>query len=186
MIPSADQHDFESFVRSSSDRLVRTAYLLTGDAHEAEDLVQAALVRTARQWRRARSNPHPYARKVIVNLVKDRWRHLGRRPKETADEVADLALPSRSAEREIENVHQRDLVLRVVHALPPQQRAVVVLRFLEDLTVEETARALGCTTGTVKTHSSRGLQRLRSVLEDEQGDGGGPTRNETEERHAHR
>ena len=166
MIPSAEQQEFELFARTYSDRLLRTAYLLVGDAHEAEDVVQAALLRTARRWGRAQDAPFPYARQVVVNLVKDRWRYLGRRPRRTADDVATLALACGTGERDLDRVLQRDLLLRAVQQLPPKQRAVVVLRYLDDLSVEETARALGTTTGTVKTHASRGLARLRTVLDD--------------------
>jgi len=165
VIPSAEQHDFELFVHSTSDRLLRTAYMLTGDAHEAQDVVQAALLRTARHWRTARQQPYAYTRRVVINLVKDRWRYLGRRPRQTQDDVELLDIYCHGGERELERVVQRDLILRAVHQLPPKQRAVVVLRYLEDLSVEETARALGSTTGTVKTHASRGLARLRAVLE---------------------
>ena len=82
VIGGRDKREFEAFVAASSDRLVRTAYLLTGDAGHAEDLVQTALLRTARRWRRAREAPEAYARTVVANLAKDRWRTLGRRPAE--------------------------------------------------------------------------------------------------------
>ncbi|MBZ5739120.1 SigE family RNA polymerase sigma factor [Nocardioides mangrovi] len=157
MIARGYQREFEEFVRASSDRLVRTAYLLCGDRGHAEDLAQTALLRTARRWRAARRDPDAYARRVVVNLAKDRWRGLSRRPVETALEV-DLPIPVS------DGLADRDELLRVVRTLPSGQRAVLVLRFFDDLSVAETAAALGCTTGTVKSQTSRALDRLRSAL----------------------
>ena len=81
MISNRDNPAFEAFVRTSSDHLLRTAYLLSGDRGYAEDLVQTALLRTARRWRAARRQPHAYARRIVINLAKDRWRGLSRRPR---------------------------------------------------------------------------------------------------------
>ncbi|GAA4362713.1 SigE family RNA polymerase sigma factor [Nocardioides caricicola] len=157
MIPSRERRAYDEFVAASADRLVRTAYLLCGDRGHAEDLVQTALLRTARRWRTARQQPEAYARRVVVNLAKDRWRDLSRRPAEGALDV-DVAAPADEA------LLDRDLLLRATRQLAPGQQAVLVLRFFDDLTVEETAAALGCSTGTVKSQTSRALDRLRSVL----------------------
>ena len=157
MIPAADQRAFEMFVAASSDRLLRTAYLLCGDRGHAEDLVQTALLRTARRWRTARQQPEAYARRVVVNLAKDRWRTLARRPRETAIEE-DVALV------EDDGTLDRDELLRAARQLPPGQRAVLVLRFFDDLSVEETAATLGCSTGTVKSQTSRALENLRAAI----------------------
>ena len=157
MIPLGERRDFESFVSASSDRLLRTAYLLCGDRGHAEDLVQTALLRTARRWRWARQQPEAYARRVVVNLAKDRWRDLGRRPQETPIE-ADVRL------EEADGLLDRDELLRAARRLPPGQRAVLVLRYFDDLSVEETAAALGCSTGTVKSQTSRALDNLRAAL----------------------
>jgi RNA polymerase sigma-70 factor (sigma-E family) len=148
MIPLGERRAFEAFVGTSSDRLLRTAYLLCGDRGHAEDLVQTALLRTARRWRSAREQPEAYARRVVVNLAKDRWRLLSRRPVETPI-VADVRLPE---------------LLHATRQLAPGQRAVLVLRYFDDLTVEETAAALGCSTGTVKSQTSRALDNLRAAL----------------------
>jgi RNA polymerase sigma-70 factor (sigma-E family) len=157
VIGGRDRQEFEAFVAASSDRLLRTAYLLTGDRGHAEDVVQTALLRTARRWRSAREAPEPYARTVVANLAKDRWRHLGRRPAETTlDHDVPLAGP--------EQVLDRDALMRAARALPAGQRAVLVLRFFDDLSVEETARVLGCTDGTVKSQTSRALANLRAAL----------------------
>jgi RNA polymerase sigma-70 factor (sigma-E family) len=157
VIPRGHQAEFERFVRTSSDRLVRTAYLLCGDRGEAEDIAQTALLRTARRWRVARDDPGAYARRVVVNLAKDRWRALSRRPVETVLDV-DPAIPV------VDGLADRDALLRAVRQLPEGQRCVLVLRFFEDLSVADTAAALGCTTGTVKSQTARGLDRLRSAL----------------------
>jgi RNA polymerase sigma-70 factor (sigma-E family) len=157
MIPHADRSAFDAFVASSSDRLLRTAYLMCGDRGHAEDLVQTALMRTARQWRRARDAPEAYARRVVVNLAKDRWRQLGRRPTE-APLATDMPAP------DVDGVLDRDLLLRATAALPAGQRAVLVLRYLDDFGVEETAALLGCSTGTVKSQTSRALDNLRAAL----------------------
>src|SRR4051812_21203539 len=99
MIPARDRVAFDEFVSRSSDRLLRTAYLLCGDRGHAEDLVQTALMRTARRWRAARENPDAYARRVLVNLTKDRWRELSRRPSEAPWEAAgSQAGPSTESE----------------------------------------------------------------------------------------
>lgn len=157
MIPAAEKRAFDAFVAASSDRLLRTAYLLCGDRGHAEDLVQTALLRTARRWRTAREQPEAYARRVVVNLAKDRWRTLARRP-------AEAALESDVEVQPDEAVLDRDVLLRATRELPDGQRAVLVLRFLDDLSVEDTAAALGCSTGTVKSQTSRALERLRAAL----------------------
>ena len=136
MIGGRDRQEFEAFVAASSDRLLRTAYLLTGDAGHAEDVVQSALLRTARRWRWARRSPEAYARTVVANLAKDRWRNLGRRPAE-APLVHDVPLAAK------DGLLDRDALMRAARELPPGQRAVLVLRYFDDLSVEETAKALG-------------------------------------------
>lgn len=161
MIPSRDRRAFDEFVAASADRLVRTAYLLCGDRGHAEDLVQTALLRTARRWRTARSQPEAYARRVVVNLAKDRWRDLARRP---AEAPMDGAEDQVGQIRVYDGLLDRDELLRAARRLPPGQRAVLVLRFFDDLSVEETAATLGCSTGTVKSQTSRALDRLRAAL----------------------
>jgi RNA polymerase sigma-70 factor (sigma-E family) len=160
VISVKEQAAFDAFVRRSSDRLVRTAFLLCGDRGHAEDIVQTALLRTARRWSAARSEPDAYARRVVVNLAKDRWRLLGRRPSEAPLEL-DVAVPVR------DGVADRDQLLRAARQLPAGQRAVLVLRYFDDLSVAETAAALGCSTGTVKSQTARALERLRAALTSE-------------------
>ena len=170
MIDGRDRQDFEAFVAASSDRLLRTAYLLTGDAGHAEDVVQSALLRTARRWRSARRSPEAYARTVVANLAKDRWRSLGRRPAE-APLVHDVPLAGTDGTSHDDRL-DRDGLMRAARGLPPGQRAVLVLRYFDDLSVEETAETLGVTTGTVKSQTSRALASLRTALTTENPDMG--------------
>lgn len=163
VIGGRDQREFEAFVAASSDRLLRTAYLLVGDLGHAEDLVQQALLRTARRWRAARRAPEAYARTVVTNLAKDRWRALGRRPAEAPLEHDLLPARAERVER-AEPVLDRDVLVRAARRLPEGQRAVLVLRYFDDLSVEETAQVLGVSTGTVKSQTSRALAGLRAAL----------------------
>jgi RNA polymerase sigma-70 factor (sigma-E family) len=162
VIPTPERRAFEAFVGESSTRLVRTAYLLCGDRGHAEDLVQTALLRTARHWRAARRQPHAYARAVVVNLAKDRWRALDRRvPEVSLAASVDLATASDGTA----DLLDRHAMVAAFAGLPEGQRTVLVLRFFEDLSVEDTAKAIGCTTGTVKSQTSRALVALRAILD---------------------
>lgn len=156
---------FEEFVRSRSPALLRTAFLLVGDRGHAEDLLQTTLLRVAWRWSVASAQPEAYARRVLVNLTRDRWRHLSRRVKERNQ--SDLPQPSSpdSADR----IAERDALVHALRQLPTRQREVVVFRFFADLTVTDTARALGCTEGTVKSYTNRALSRLRELLGERQG-----------------
>jgi RNA polymerase sigma-70 factor (sigma-E family) len=149
---------FDDFVRSRSTGLLRIAYLLTGDRHSAEDLVQEVLEQMYVKWRRIHSMPEAYARRALVNRAANRWRRRGRRP-EAPLGSHDVAAPDHS-----DHVVVRDAVLEALRSLPPRQRAAVVLRYLEDLPVAEVARALDCSEGNVKSSVSRGLTRLRAAL----------------------
>jgi RNA polymerase sigma-70 factor (sigma-E family) len=155
---------FEAFVEDRSTALLRTAYLLTGDRGHAEDLLQTALLRTARQWSRARAAPEAYARTVLLNLSKDRIKWLFRRPREAPLPPDPDRL--RSVDAGYDQVTDRSVVVRALAQLPARQRQVVVLRFFEDLSVEQTAHLLGFSTGTVKSYTSRALSRLRELLAD--------------------
>ena len=160
MLGRGEQRAFEAFVADASGRLLGTANLLCGDRGHAEDLVQTALLRTARRWPRARQQPEAYARRVLVNLAKDRWRLMGRR-------VGEVAVQDDVVEPADDAVLERERLLAAIRTLPAGQRAVLVLRFLDDMSVAETAAALDCTEGTVKSQTSRALDRIRGVLERE-------------------
>src|SRR5215471_5290830 len=155
---------FEEFVQARSGSLMRTALLLTGQNRaEAEDLLQLALERAYRHWPRVMESGEPerYIRKIIANASTDRWRRLARRPEEAL--LADGAgpgVPDHTAE-----VVDRDYLLRALAGLPPRQRAVLVLRYFDDLPEAEIAEMLGCSLGTVKSHAARALSRLREAAE---------------------
>ena len=152
--------DFEEFVRESSPGLLRTAYLLTGDRGYAEDVLQTALLQVARKWRRIRGEPTPYARRAVVNLARNHWRDRFRRPHETAATVEAGYGPPDA------DVLLQQVLLPAVMDLPVRQRAVLVLRYFDDLSVEQTADALGCSTGTVKSQTHHALSKLREALGD--------------------
>ncbi|WP_342768724.1 SigE family RNA polymerase sigma factor [Allorhizocola rhizosphaerae] len=152
--------EFESFVRARSHALIRTAYLLAGDQHRAEDLVQDALIRTHRAWKRLRySNPEAYTRKVMYHLQISWWRRTRRAEISTGEVPEPTTVPGPRDEE-----HVAQLALRAALAtLPPRQRAVVVLRYFEDLTEAATAEVLGVSVGTVKSQTSKALAKLRAV-----------------------
>jgi RNA polymerase sigma-70 factor (sigma-E family) len=163
-----DEAEFEVFAARDSGRLLGFALLLVGDWQDAEDLVQLALLRSAGRWAAAREHPEAYTRTVLVNLARDRWRVRRRRhPEILSGDVARLS-PAAPGDAAVA-VLDRQLLLRACRGLPVQQRAVLVLRFWEDRSVEETAAVLGCTAGTVKSHTHRALARLRLALEDTPG-----------------
>ncbi|SCF46419.1 SigE family RNA polymerase sigma factor [Micromonospora mirobrigensis] len=147
---------FDEFVRSRSTALLRSAYLLTTDRHAAEDLLQDVLERLYAKWQRARSAPDTYARKILVNRAVDRWRFRGRRPETPLGERTGTPALDHA-----DHVVVRQTVLAALRTLPPRQRAAVVLRYLDDLSEAETAQIMGCSVGAVKSHTARGLTRLR-------------------------
>jgi len=162
-LAGGDEAEFSAFAARDGGQLLGFAFLLTGNRHDAEDLVQQALLRTAARWRAARQSPAGYSRTVVLNLVRDRWRAQQRQQAETLS--PDLTeLPSGVDAAAI--VLDRQVLLDACRILPLQQRAVLVLRYWEDRSVEETAAVLGCTGGTVKSQTHRALARLRDVLAD--------------------
>lgn len=148
---------FSAYVAARQHALVRTAFLLTGDHHSAEDLVQAALARTFLAWGRIRDERaiDAYVRRTMINEHTSWWRRAWRHRERSTDELPE---PPPAAEHDL---GQRDEVWELVQTLPPKQRAVVVLRFYEDLTEADTADALGCSVGNVKSQTSRALATLR-------------------------
>lgn len=152
--------DFDQFVRDSSPRLLRMAYLLTGDRGHAEDIVQTALLQVARKWRRIRGEPAPYARRVVVNLAKNHRRDRVRRPHELIATIEPCYAPPDA------DVLLQQVLLSAVMDLPVRQRAVLVLRYFQDLSVEQTADALDCSIGTVKSQTHHAINKLREALGD--------------------
>lgn len=154
-----DPAGFRDFVTGGTRRHLRTAYLLTGNPADAEDLLQTALARLMRVWDRVaeQGSPDAYLRTVIVNAHASRWRRKWR------GEVATAELPE-SPYDPYPLSDERDRLQRALAALSKGERAVVVLRHVEDLPEAEVARLLGCSTGTVKSQASRGLAKLRAAL----------------------
>jgi RNA polymerase sigma-70 factor (sigma-E family) len=149
--------EFTAFVAERGQALLRITYALTGDRGRAEDLVQGALAKAYAKWPRIHSDAEAYVRRVIYNDRVSVWRRASRRPEVLAAEVPE------QAGRE-PDVAERLAVREALLTLPARQRAVLVLRYLEDLSVEETAEALGCRPGTVASQASRALAKLRELV----------------------
>jgi RNA polymerase sigma-70 factor (sigma-E family) len=148
---------FREFVATRSGALVRSAWLLTGDSAEAEDLVQTALAKTWSRWSRIvrQDAPEAYVRRVMLSTfltwTRRRWR----------GEVPFAMLPERADPHDVFAVADlRSSVQAALRELPPRQRAVIVLRFFDDLTEAQTAQALSCSVGTVKSQCAKALARL--------------------------
>jgi RNA polymerase sigma-70 factor (sigma-E family) len=150
--------EFDDFVRARSGALLQVAYLLVGDRHAAEDLLQEVLAQVYVRWRRVRISPEAYVRRALVNRAATRWRRRSRRPEQALGDL-DPSLPDGA-----DHVVLRQTVLAALRTLPVRQRAAVVLRYLADLPVAEVAEALGCSEGAVKSHTSRGVAHLRQIL----------------------
>ncbi|MFF7163091.1 SigE family RNA polymerase sigma factor [Streptomyces sp. NPDC008086] len=150
---------FQEFVRARWSHLVRTAYLLTGDAHHAEDLTQTALAKAYRSWRRVSRADHPeaYVRRMLVSCNSDRFRK-----RRVAESLTAAPPDTPGREQGFADVDERGALLDALAQLPPKQRAVVVMRYWEDLSEAEVAEVLGCSTGTVKSQASKGLAKLRA------------------------
>jgi RNA polymerase sigma-70 factor (sigma-E family) len=152
--------DFDRFVAESADGLLRTAYLMVGDLQEAEDVVQETLLKVAKRWPRVSRMDYPtaYARQILVNLALRGSPKRSRRQAELSEAwLGDTPAPTVAIERD-------DELHTALAALPPRQRAVLVLRYFLDLPEAEVATALQCSLGTVKSTASRGLSRLERTL----------------------
>jgi RNA polymerase sigma-70 factor (sigma-E family) len=151
----ADELEFDGFVVGRSPALLRSAYLLVQDEGLAEDLLQTALTKAWFAWKRI-EEPEAYVRRIMVTTSASWWRRRWSRETPT-DEPENQAM----AARPDEPAHAQDLWVAMGH-LPPRQRAVVVLRYLEDRTEAETASLMGCSVGTVKSQCAKALAKLRS------------------------
>jgi RNA polymerase sigma-70 factor (sigma-E family) len=146
--------DFDEFVAARSTRLLRTAYLLTHDHALAEDLLQTALTKAWFSWSRIEKDPEPYVRKILVNTYASWWRRKWNGEHAYADPPESEPPPGGDLDQ------QQDL-WAAMGRLPRRQRAVIVLRFVEDLSEAETARLLDVSNGTVKSQTSKALAKLR-------------------------
>ena len=154
-----DAEDFAAFAHARSQALFRLCCLLVGDRGLAEDLLQEALTTTYVRWRRLRdpAKAEVYTRKVITTTAIGWWRRRSWQAERPRGDVPDLGTSG----------HADDVTLQAwlwaeLHALPPRQRAAIVLRYYEDLTESQTAEAMDCTVGTVKSQVAHGLRKLRA------------------------
>ncbi|WP_217615215.1 SigE family RNA polymerase sigma factor [Cellulomonas sp. GbtcB1] len=159
---------FTEFVRQHQTDLLRTAWLLCGDRHQAEELVQQALVRTYSRWGHVRQrDPLGYTRRVLANLRVDHWRRRRREVLVAPDDVSPESTPLHGRSPG-DRTGDRDQLVRALATLTPRQRRVVVLRHFLDLSEAEVAEDLGVSAGTVKSTASRAMAALRVVLSADQ------------------
>ncbi len=168
---AAADAEFDAYFRARRDAVRRTAYLLCGDWHRADDHAQAAFVALHRHWRRIRDRAalDAWMRRTLVRSVVDESRRPWRRER-SVDVPLDAGATGGSADASdvdsADAVATRHVLVDALRSVPPRQRAVLVLRFLEGLDVAGTAEALGCSAGTVKSQTAHGLAALRGVLGD--------------------
>lgn len=169
--PLASEDEFAEFVAGALPRLLRFGLVLTGDPAAAEDLVQTALGRSWRAWRlRKIDDPQAFVRKVMVNSYASWYRRLGSREVVTARPGDRMIV-----EDEARCIDDRDVIWRALRMLPPRQRAVIILRYYEELSELEIAAVMGTSAGTVKSQAARALRRLGEILA---ATGPGPARNQ--------
>jgi RNA polymerase sigma-70 factor (sigma-E family) len=156
-----EQEAFREYVLARKATLLRTAYLLSGDWHRAEDIVSTAVVKLYTAWRKvtAAGNQDAYVRKIVVRV----WLDENRRPWRREHPASVLPEPA-AAESVAEPTAYRADLRRLLDLMPARQRAVLVLRFYDDLSVEQTAAVLGCSQGAVKTLTVRALEAIRRLL----------------------
>lgn len=156
-----DPAAFAEFAAARGRALYRAAYLMLGDHALAEDLVQEALTKTYVAWHRLHDpgNAEAYARKAITTTAITWWRRRSWSAEKPRDDVPDLSVRDHS-----DRVDEHDAMWAELQALPPRQRAAIVLRYYEDLTERQTAEAMGCSVGTVKSQVFAGLEKLRARL----------------------
>jgi RNA polymerase sigma-70 factor (sigma-E family) len=160
-VPDADgSADLEQLLAEHGERLMRTAVLLAGSHTDGQDLLQGALERLLRMGRRIEGSPESYLRRTMYNLAADGWRRQGAVSRKLTLFRASAAPCEPDATAAVD---LRDALMQIIRLLPPQQRAVIVLRYWEQLTQAETAAVLGCSEGTVKSAASRGLARMRDL-----------------------
>jgi RNA polymerase sigma-70 factor (sigma-E family) len=153
--------DFTAYVQARQRALARFAYLLTGDTHSAEDLVQSSLAKVFRKWDHIRTveAPDAYVRRVMVNEHTSWWRRQWRHREVSGSDIISVMDPPAAADKGLDTE-----LWNHVQSLAPQQRAAVVLRYYEDLSEAQTAQILGVSVGTVKSHTSRAISALRHKM----------------------
>jgi RNA polymerase sigma-70 factor (sigma-E family) len=161
-----DDESFREFASSHASMLRRTAFLFCGDWHLAEDLMQQALIKIYRSWSRVQKKETltHFARTVLLRTWLDEKRRPFRRSEQPGAEVPEVADASADPAASAGRLWAKDLVHRALLELPQGQRAVLVLRYFDELSVTETAQVMRCSEGTVKSQASRGLDALRAVV----------------------
>jgi RNA polymerase sigma-70 factor (sigma-E family) len=158
-VRARDEAAFEAFVAARSHDLLRTAVLLTGDRGHAEDLLQTALVKAYRRWHRIEgTDPYPYVRRTLVTTAASWWRL------RSTQEIVSLPAHDPATPDAADAVAERERMADALATLPTRMRAVLVLRYTEDLSEAVTAELLGCSVHTVRSQTVRGLARLRALL----------------------
>ena len=150
----------EQLLVDKGGQLLHTATLLAGSRAEGEDLLQSALERVYQRWRKVRGDPEGYVRRTLYNLAVDGWR----RKAAWRDRLVLVATPDATPDGATA-VDDRDRIVRLLQQLSARQRTAIVLRYWEDLTEADTAKAMGCSPGTAKATTARALQRLRELSE---------------------
>ncbi|HET7689952.1 MAG TPA: SigE family RNA polymerase sigma factor [Nocardioidaceae bacterium] len=155
--------EFAAYMAARQPSLLRTAYLLTGDQHTAEDLVQTALAKLYLSWDKVQRREliDGYVRRILVNENNSLWRRSWKRREVTTEYLPDTPAPSQEADD-----GQGDALWEFVQTLPKKQRAAIVLRYYEELSEAETAQVLGVSVGTVKSQTSRALATMRAKVAD--------------------
>jgi RNA polymerase sigma-70 factor (sigma-E family) len=163
-----DEENFRAFAVEQAARLRRSAYLFCGDWHLAEDLMQTTLIKMYRSWTRVEQGESlgNYSRTVLLRTWLDEKRRPWRRSEQSAAEVPEHTDEARGPADSPDRLWARDVVHQGLLRLPPRQRAVLVLRYFDDLSVAETAEVMRCSEGTVKSQTARGLDALRSSVSD--------------------
>jgi RNA polymerase sigma-70 factor (sigma-E family) len=153
------RREFAEFAAARSGALIRVAYVLAGDQHAAEDLLQTALTKTAARWGHIHTAPEAYVRQVMYREQVSWWRRRARHRETTMADLPDLAaaVPEISAETRLS-------LQQALLALPPGKRAVLVLRYFEDLPETQVASILGCSVGTVRSQTHKAIAQLRATL----------------------
>jgi RNA polymerase sigma-70 factor (sigma-E family) len=156
---SGRDQDFAEYFAARSDTMRGTAFLLCGDWHRAEDLVQNTFIKLYRVWNRVEghSTLDAYTRRILVRTFLDETRRGFFRREQVTDETADRAVDPHGPE-------DRMVLLQALARVPARQRTALVLRYWEDLSLEEAAQAMKCSVGTVKSQASRGLTQLRGLI----------------------
>jgi RNA polymerase sigma-70 factor (sigma-E family) len=158
-VDDSARREFAEFAAARASALIRIAYLLTGDQHAAEDLLQTTLAKVAAHWGRIHTAPEAYVRQVMYREQVSSWRRRARHREATMAEVPDqaAAVPDVSAETRLS-------LQQALRALPPGKRAVLVLRYFEDLPEAQVASILGCSVGTVRSQTYKALTQLKAAL----------------------